>query len=170
MLTTFFEYPHLYTQTTVLNFTWTATCWIMISLALLPWLPGLMVNVWVAWKGCGRCSVRLDRRIAPSIFLPILRALFRFAFQNLEHVVIQRSASGHPHSLWHCIAHCMTRHDVTSMQINNNRGSLKADWVISSACYLYPRHFSGWVQGNSSYQSQCSFVPGSCHISLLPFY
>lgn len=37
----------------------------------------------------------------------------------------------------------MTRHDAILMQINKNTDSLKADRVKSSACYLYPQHFSG---------------------------
>lgn len=100
--------------------------------------PDLMVNVWVAWKGCDRRSVRLNGQMAPSTFLPVLRALFQSAFQTLEQDLMQRPVSGHPHSLWHCVAHCMTRHDVISMQINTNRGSPGADWVLSSTRYLYP--------------------------------
>lgn len=100
--------------------------------------PGLTVNVWVAWKGSGRCSVRRDGWIAPPIFPPVLHALFQSAFQSLEQILIQRSAIEHPYSLWDCTAHWVTRHDVIFMQINKNTGSLRADWIKSSTCYLYP--------------------------------
>ena len=87
-------------------------------------------------EGSGRCTVRLDRWIAPLIFPPVLHVLFLSAFQDLNRFQYK--------DLWLTILPVcgISQHiEWPGKQINKNIGPLRADWVKSYHAIYIPNVF-----------------------------
>lgn len=132
-------------------------CWLRSS-----HLSRLMANAWVSWKGCGRCSARLDGYIVPWVFLSIFCALTAPCCIP----ELWQALTAHLPLAWHgwsdCTTHSVTSHDVTDTQRSRSTGCLRTGPVKSSRCYLYPANITGWDFSTSK-------CPTLCWFSKLPY-